>query len=154
MIRFSHSIFALPFALSGLLLVSRYHTVTGSKILWILVAMVSGRSAAMAINRLVDYKIDSLNPRTSAREIPQGIVSLPGVFLFTAICTVFFIFASFQLNRTCGILALPVLALFVFYPYTKRFTWTSHLCLGLCLGLAPLGAWLAISEQLQGPILL
>ena len=154
MIRFSHSIFALPFAISGILLVSRYYPITPLKIIWIVIAMIAGRSAAMGINRILDYKIDSLNPRTKMREIPQGVISLPGALLFISICAILFVFAAFQLNMVCGILSVPVLALFIFYPCTKRFTWTTHLYLGLCLGLAPLGVWIAISGQLQGPIIL
>lgn len=154
MIRLSHSIFALPFALSGLLLVSKYYPATLTKILWIILAMIAGRSAAMAINRIVDRKTDSLNPRTKMREIPQSIISISGALLFVSICMILFVFAAFNLNPVCGILSVPTLLLFLFYPYTKRFTWTTHLCLGLCLGLAPLGAWLAIAGTLQGPILL
>jgi 4-hydroxybenzoate polyprenyltransferase len=116
--------------------------------------MVAGRSAAMGINRILDSEIDALNPRTKMREIPQGVISLPSASLFVLFCAVIFISAAFQLNMVCGILSFPVLALFIVYPLTKRFTWTTHLCLGLCLGLAPLGVWIAISGQLQGPIIL
>lgn len=154
MIRFSHSVFALPFTLSGVLLVAQYHSLTLSQMVWILVAMVLGRSSAMGINRIVDRELDARNPRTQAREIPKGVISLKSASLFTLVCMVLFVMAAFQLNSLCGILSLPVLALFVFYPYTKRFTWMSHFILGLSLGLAPLGAWLAIAGSLQGPIIL
>lgn len=154
LIRFSHSIFALPFAFAGVLLASKYFEIAPVKIFWILSAMISGRSSAMALNRIIDQKIDGLNPRTSQREIPQGIISFKKALVFTGCCSGLFIYCAFQLNLVCGFLSIPVLALFLFYPYTKRLTWTSHLFLGLSLGLAPLGAWLAFSGTLQGPILL
>jgi 4-hydroxybenzoate polyprenyltransferase len=154
MIRFSHSIFALPFALSAVLLVSRFYTIRWINLIWIISAMVAARSTAMALNRIIDREVDRINPRTRAREIPQGIISPSKAWAFTGICTVIFVFSAFQLNFLCGILSLPVLALFILYPYSKRFTWTCHFILGLCLALAPLGAWLSFSNYLQGPILL
>ncbi len=154
LIRFSHSIFALPFAFASVLLVSKYFQIRSIKILWILIAMISARSAAMAFNRMIDSKIDALNPRTVKREIPQGIISWKGALTLAVSSSLLFIYSTFQLNILCAILSLPTLILFIFYPYTKRFTWLSHLFLGLSLGLAPLGAWVAFTESLQGPILL
>ncbi|MBI1870849.1 MAG: 4-hydroxybenzoate octaprenyltransferase [Chlamydiae bacterium] len=154
LIRLSHSVFALPFALSTLILVHPYHEVTLHKIIWILIAMVSARSAAMGFNRIIDREIDKKNPRTSQRELPQGIVTLQGAFLFTILCAIIFIFSAFKLNAACGLLSIPTLILFFFYPYAKRLTWTCHLFLGLSLALSPIGVWLAIANSLQGPVLL
>ncbi|MBI1883595.1 MAG: UbiA family prenyltransferase [Chlamydiae bacterium] len=154
MIRFSHSLFALPFAISAVVLVHPYYPVTLSKILWILLAMISARSAAMAFNRITDADIDLKNPRTQEREIPKGIISKKNASFFSMLSSFIFIFSAFQLNQACGILSFPVLMLFLIYPHTKRFTWLSHFFLGLSLGISPLGVWLAISNGLQGPIIL
>ncbi len=154
LIRFSHSVFALPFAFASILLVSKYFQIRPIKILWISIAMISARSAAMAFNRLIDSKVDSLNPRTQNREIPRGIIGWKGALTLALFSSLLFIYSAFQLNILCALLSFPTLVLFIFYPYTKRFTWLSHLFLGLSLGLAPLGAWLAFTESLQGPILL
>ena len=139
MIRFSHSIFALPFALSGAALAAAVSGIQGAQIGWIVVAMVAARSAAMGFNRLVDRHIDARNPRTAQRELPRGVLSPPAVWLFVILSALGLIGAAWKLNPLC--LVLSPVALFVIggYSFTKRFTWGSHLVLGLGLGLAPLG---------------
>ncbi|MGH7825632.1 MAG: 4-hydroxybenzoate octaprenyltransferase, partial [Candidatus Binatia bacterium] len=113
--------------------------------LWILIAMVGARSAAMGFNRLADRKFDALNPRTESWELPQGKVKVAEAIVVTTIASIFFIYAAYQLNFLCFLLSPVALAIVFFYSLTKRFTWTSHLFLGLALSLAPMGAWLAVS---------
>ena len=155
MIRFSHSIFALPFALSGAALAAAVGGITAAQVGWIILAMVAARSAAMGFNRLVDRHIDAANPRTAQRELPQGVVSPRAVWLLVVLSAAALIGAAWKLNPLC--LALSPVALFVVggYSFTKRFTWASHLVLGLGLGLAPLGAWIAVAGQFNpAPVLL
>jgi 4-hydroxybenzoate polyprenyltransferase len=147
LVRFSHTIFALPFALASVALAWPTHPVSLSALLWILLAMVGARSAAMGFNRLVDKKFDALNPRTQSWELPQGTVKHWEAVLLTFIASLVFVFAAYQLNSVCFILSPVALAIVFFYSLTKRFTWTSHLFLGLALSLAPLGAWLAVSDS-------
>lgn len=155
MIKFSHTVFALPFALSSVVLASREHLVTFQQIIWILIAMVAARSAAMGFNRLVDHRLDALNPRTQNRALPQGLVSRQEVGRFIIFFSFLFIFSAYQLNRLCLLLSPLVLFLIFFYSYTKRFTWTSHLFLGIAIGIAPTAAWLAVTGGLHSiPILL
>ncbi|MEE3232934.1 MAG: UbiA-like polyprenyltransferase [Candidatus Latescibacterota bacterium] len=145
MIKFSHSVFALPFAFTGIILASIESEVSFAQIFWIIVAMVGGRSAAMGFNRLVDRFIDKANPRTSDRELPSGKVSPIAVVTFIIFSSLALIGAAWALNPLCFYLSPLVLLFLFFYSYTKRFTWGSHLILGICLGGAPLGAWLAIT---------
>jgi 4-hydroxybenzoate polyprenyltransferase len=145
LIRFSHTVFALPFALASVALAWPSHPVTFRILLWILVAMVGARSAAMGFNRLADRKFDALNPRTRAWELPQGTVKVWEAVVLTVISSLVFLYAAYQLNFLCFVLAPIALAIIFFYSLTKRFTWTSHLFLGLALSLAPLGAWIAVS---------
>jgi 4-hydroxybenzoate polyprenyltransferase len=145
LIRFSHTIFALPFALASLALAWPSHPVSVKSFLWILVAMVGARSAAMGFNRLADRKFDALNPRTQAWEMPQGKVKLWEAIVLTAIASLVFVYAADRLNFVCFLLSPIALLIVFFYSLTKRFTWTSHLFLGLALSLAPMGAWLAVS---------
>ena len=145
LIRFSHTVFALPFALASVALAWPAHPVTPRSFLWILVAMVGARSAAMGFNRLADRKFDALNPRTSMWELPQRKVKVGEAVLLTALCSLIFIFAAYQLNSICFALSPVALAVIFFYSLTKRFTWASHLFLGLALSLAPMGAWLAVA---------
>jgi 4-hydroxybenzoate polyprenyltransferase len=145
LVRFSHTIFALPFALASVALAWPSHPITLRLMLWILVAMVGARSAAMGFNRLADRKFDALNPRTRGWELPQGTVKVWEAIMLTVVSSVVFIYAAYQLNFPCFVLAPFALATVFFYSLTKRFTWTSHLFLGLALSLAPLGAWLAVS---------
>ncbi len=147
MVKFSHSVFALPFALAGAALAAAESGVDWRRILWIVVAMVAARNAAMGFNRLVDHTIDARNPRTAGRELPSGRLSRAAVWTFTAVLAAVFVFAAFRLGPLCGWLA-PVALLIVFgYSYTKRFTWVSHLVLGLALAIAPVGGWLAVSGR-------
>jgi 4-hydroxybenzoate polyprenyltransferase len=143
MIKFSHSVFALPFAFTGALLAAR-GIPSFMKIFWIVMAMVAGRSAAMGLNRIIDRKIDAANPRTSQREIPAGEVNLREATVFIAISITIFIFSAFMLNPLCLKLSPLAIAIFFLYPYTKRFTWLSHLVLGVSIAAAPVGAWIAI----------
>jgi 4-hydroxybenzoate polyprenyltransferase len=160
LIRFSHTVFALPFALASVALAWPSHPVRLSSFLWILLAMVGARSAAMGFNRFVDRKFDALNPRTRGWELPQGKVSIPETLTLTAISTLLFIYAAYHLNFLCFVLSPVALAIVFVYSLTKRFTWTSHLFLGLALSLAPMGAWLALSgptvdfKELQTPFFL
>ena len=155
MIRFSHSIFALPFALSGAALAAAASGISVEQIGWIVLAMVAARSAAMGFNRLVDREIDAANPRTAKREMPAGVLSPLAVWPFVILSALGLVFAAWKLNPLC--LELSPVALFVVggYSFTKRFTWGSHLVLGLGLGLAPLGAWIAVAGQFNpAPVLL
>ena len=147
LVRFSHTVFALPFALASVALAWPMHPVSLTVLLWILVAMVGARSAAMGFNRLADKKFDALNPRTKTWELPRGTVKLWEAALLTLLASLLFVFAAYQLNPVCFILSPVALAIIFFYSLTKRFTWTSHLFLGLALSLAPVGAWLAVSES-------
>lgn len=146
LVRFSHTVFALPFALASIALAWPTHPVTLRGLAWILVAMAGARTAAMGFNRLVDRKFDALNPRTQGWELPQGIVTIREAVLLTLAASLLFVFAAYQLNTICFILSPVALAIVFFYSLTKRFTWTSHLFLGVALSLAPVGAWLAVSD--------
>lgn len=147
LIRFSHTIFALPFALASVALAWPLHPASWRGLMWILIAMVGARSAAMGFNRLVDRKFDALNPRTQSWELPQGTVKIWEAVLLTLLASLLFIFAAYRLNPVCFILSPVALAIVFFYSLTKRFTWASHLFLGIALSLAPVGAWLAISDS-------
>jgi 4-hydroxybenzoate polyprenyltransferase len=150
LIRFSHTVFALPFALSAVALAWPSHPVTLRSLVWILIAMVGARSAAMAFNRLADRKFDALNPRTQQWELPQGTVKVWEAFLLTITSSLLFVYAAYQLNFICFVLSPVALMIVFFYSLTKRFTWASHLFLGLALSLAPMGAWLAVSGTPAG----
>jgi len=157
MIKFEHSIFALPFALTGALLALReegYHSASmGWKVFWIVVAMVGARSAAMAFNRLVDASIDSRNPRTRIRHLPAGLLSTGFAWAFVVVASALFIGAAGALNSLCLRLAPVALAIVFFYSFTKRFTSFSHLVLGFSLGIAPAAAWIAVRGSLDPRIL-
>lgn len=154
MIKFSHTVFALPFALSAVVLAHRDNAVTPQTFFWILVAMVSARSAAMGFNRIVDARFDSLNPRTADRHIPSGAVSSLTATLFVSGFSLVFILASAMISGLCFWLSMPVLGILFFYSYTKRFTSLSHLYLGMSISLAPLGAWIAVTGRLEPAILI
>jgi 4-hydroxybenzoate polyprenyltransferase len=157
MIKFEHSVFALPFALTGALLAFRENhlppRVLPEKLLWIVVAMVGARSAAMAFNRILDAEIDSRNPRTRLRHIPAGILSTGFAWGFVAVSALVFLLAARALNPLCLKLAPVALGLVFFYSYTKRFTSFSHLVLGLSLGVAPAAAWIGVTGSLDPRIL-
>ncbi|HKY09982.1 MAG TPA: UbiA-like polyprenyltransferase [Candidatus Binatia bacterium] len=146
LVRFSHTVFALPFALSAVALAWPKHPVTLRSLLWILVAMVGARTAAMGFNRVVDKKFDALNPRTREWELPRGAIKVWEAAALTSAAALVFILAAYQLNWICFILSPVALAIIFFYSLTKRFTWTSHLFLGLALAIAPIGAWLAVAR--------
>jgi len=154
MIKFSHTLFALPFAFTGALLAARGLPSAG-QLFWILLAMIGARTAAMGLNRLIDADIDANNPRTATRAIPAGLLSKGSVALFILISLLLLLFAAYRLNPLC--LKLSPLALFflVLYSYCKRFTALAHVVLGICLAAAPIGAWIAIRGDLTlSPILL
>lgn len=146
MIRFSHTVFAMPFALAGAWLAAR-GVPELAKLLWILLAMVAARSAAMSFNRIIDRNFDAQNPRTASRELVTGRVSVGAASVFTIACGALFLFAAAQLGPWCLRLGPLVLAILFGYSYLKRFTWLCHVGLGLALGLAPAGAWLAIRGE-------
>ena len=152
MIKWEHSIFALPFALAGAMLAAGGWP-DWRKIFWIVACMVTARSAGMAFNRWADAGLDAANPRTAARAIPAGILSRRFVAGFTVVMGLAFILAAAQLNRETLLLSPLVLALLLLYSYTKRFTRWSHLVLGLALGIAPAAAWIAIRGTLDPRIL-
>ncbi|OGW18880.1 MAG: 4-hydroxybenzoate octaprenyltransferase [Nitrospinae bacterium RIFCSPLOWO2_12_FULL_45_22] len=147
-IKFQHSIFALPFALMSAFLAAQGIPPL-NKLLWILVAMVSARSSAMAFNRMVDFKYDRLNPRTQAWALPAGQINLWQYGLFLALNLGLFFFACYSLNSLAFYLAPVAIAIIFFYSFTKRLTYLNHLFLGLALGIAPVGAWIAIREELS-----
>jgi 4-hydroxybenzoate polyprenyltransferase len=157
MIKFEHSIFALPFALTGALLAFRDggfdSTGVWRKLAWIIAAMVCARSAAMAFNRLVDQDIDARNPRTKSRHLPAGLLSRGFAWAFVAVAAALFFLAAGELNQLCLRLAPLALAIIFFYSFTKRFTSFSHLVLGFSLGIAPAAAWIAVRGSLDPRIL-
>jgi 4-hydroxybenzoate polyprenyltransferase len=152
MIKWEHSVFALPFALTGAMLAARGLPPSG-KVFWICVCMVMARSAGMAFNRWADADFDAANPRTKSRAIPGGLLSRRFVAVFTAAASVLFLVAAAQLNLLTLLLAPAELALVLLYSYTKRFTRYSHLVLGLTLGAAPSAAWIAVRGGLDARIL-
>jgi 4-hydroxybenzoate polyprenyltransferase len=147
LIKVEHTIFALPFAYVGALLAVDA-VPSGHDLLWITVAMVGARSLAMALNRLIDAGIDARNPRTAGREIPAGKLSIFAVLVFCCASLLVFLVAVWQLNPVVRWLWPIPVAAFVIYPYLKRFTWTCHLWLGAVDGLAPVGAWVAVTGKL------
>ena len=153
MIKWEHSVFALPFALCGAMLAAgglpAWH-----QLAWIIVAMVSARSAAMAFNRLADASLDAANPRTSTRALPAGVLTPGFVTTFVLVACGVFVLAASQLNRLTLMLSPVALAVVLLYSYSKRFTRWSHLCLGLALGIAPAAAWIAVRGSLDWRILL
>jgi 4-hydroxybenzoate polyprenyltransferase len=151
MIKVEHTLFALPFAFLGAVLAAR-GLPAWNQILWIVVAMVGARSAAMAFNRLVDREFDAANPRTKMRAIPAGLLSPQFVAVFTIASAALFFLAAFMLNRLTLILSPVALASILFYSYTKRFTALSHLVLGWCLSIAPTGAWIAVRGVIDSPV--
>lgn len=152
MIKVEHTVFALPFAFLAMLLGSL--TVSGQfptlwQWLWVTVAMVGARSAAMSLNRVIDANIDKHNPRTAQREIPAGLLSKTDVWIFIVVSFALLFLAAFQLNML-SVYLLPIAVFFlVFYSYTKRFTWLCHVVLGITIGIAPLGGWVAVTGELS-----
>jgi 4-hydroxybenzoate polyprenyltransferase len=152
MIKFEHTIFALPFAFTGALMAAR-GLPAWRQIFWITVAMVGARSAAMGFNRWADRKFDAANPRTKTRALPMGLVTPLQVVLFTAVSSVLLMFAAWRLNPLSFFLSPVALLIVFFYSYTKRFTFLSHAFLGLAIGLAPIGAWIAVTGNIEAPAL-
>ena len=153
MIKFSHTIFALPFALTGALLAAR--GIPGwQELFWIVLAMVGARTAAMGMNRLIDAGIDAQNPRTAGRAIPAGLIGKGATLVFIVLSLALLLVAAARLNPLC--LKLSPLAVFflVLYSYCKRFTSLAHVVLGVCLAAAPIGAWIAISGAVEAPALI
>ena len=146
-VRFSHSVFALPFALAGALLAAQHTTITWPTVVWILVAMVAARSAAMGFNRLVDARMDALNPRTAMRELPRGAMSPREAAIFVVVSSVVFVYAAWSLNTLCFALSPVALAIVFWYSLAKRYTTWTQLFLGLAMAVAPVGGWLAVGGR-------
>jgi len=154
MIKFSHTVFALPFALASAILAAD-GLPTFEKILWIVLAMVGARTAAMGLNRLIDADIDACNPRTANRAIPAGLIGKKTVFLFVILSLGLLLLSAARLNPLCLKLSPAAIFLLVSYSYCKRFTAFSHMVLGMCLSSAPLGAWLAVRGDIEAtPVIL
>ncbi len=152
MIRFSHSVFALPFAFTAAMIAASGIPEL-RQVIWIVVAMVGARSGAMGLNRIIDRKIDSANPRTAGREIPRGAISVFEAALLVLVSFIFFELAAYMLNPLCLKLSPIAIAVLILYSYTKRFTWMSHFVLGLSISAAPLGAWIAVKGTFDFGIL-
>lgn len=152
MIKWEHSVFALPFALCGAMLAAR-GVPSAHQIIWIIIAMVAARSAAMSFNRLADISIDAANPRTRTRALPAGTLTKNFVRNFVLMSCGIFVFAAWQLNRMAFLLSPVALCILLLYSYTKRWTRWSHLVLGFALGIAPAAAWIAVRGSLDPRIL-
>jgi 4-hydroxybenzoate polyprenyltransferase len=150
MIKFPHTVFALPFAFTGAVLAADGMPSLG-KILWITLAMVGARSGAMGMNRLLDAEIDDRNPRTKTRAIPAGLLTKAQAGLFSLASFALLVFSAYMLNPLCLILSPAAIFVVSFYSLTKRFTWAAHLVLGVSLALAPIGAWAAIRGSIDPP---
>jgi len=146
-VRFGHSVFALPFALAGALLALPHTSVTWPTIGWILVAMVAARSAAMGFNRLVDARLDALNPRTANREIPRGAMSIGEAVAFVAVWSCVFVYAAWRLSPLCFALSPLALGIVFWYSLAKRYTAWTQMFLGLAMAVAPVGGWLAVGGR-------
>jgi 4-hydroxybenzoate polyprenyltransferase len=151
LVRLPHTVFALPFALVGVVLASYVAPITLNDVIWVVVAFTTARFAAMGFNRIVDREIDARNPRTRMREIPSGTMSVREASIAVAIASVIFFVAAWELNTLCLILSPLALAWVLFYSYTKRFTRWSHLVLGVGLSIAPVGGYLAITGHWSDP---
>ena len=146
-VRFSHSVFALPFALAGALLAAQQTPLTWRTVFWILVAMVGARSAAMGFNRLADARTDALNPRTAMRELPRGVMTRREATAFVAAASALLVLAAWQLNPICLALSPVALAIVFWYSLAKRYTTWTQLFLGLAMAVAPVGGWLAVGGR-------
>jgi 4-hydroxybenzoate polyprenyltransferase len=162
MIKFEHSVFALPFALTGALLAARYAEIpdmtpgwpSWQQIAWIVVAMVGARSAAMTMNRIIDLRYDRENPRTRSRALATGALTVPFAWVFTALASAVLVFAAWRLNPLALKLSPVALGVLFFYSFTKRFTAWSHVVLGFCLGMSPAAAWIAVAGSLDARMLI
>jgi 4-hydroxybenzoate polyprenyltransferase len=151
LVKLPHTLFALPFALVGVVLASYVKDVTVATILWVAVAFTSARFAAMAFNRIVDRRLDAMNPRTATREIPAGVIGVREAGLAVALASAVFLVAAWRLNPLCLVLAPVALIWVLGYSYTKRFTRWAHVVLGLGLGIAPVGGYLAVTGAWSDP---
>ena len=151
LVRLPHTVFALPFALVGVVLASYKAPITVGEVMWVVIAFTTARFAAMAFNRIVDREIDARNPRTRMREIPSGAMSVREVSVAVVVASAAFVLAAWQLNTLCLLLSPVALAWVLFYSYTKRFTRWSHLVLGVGLSIAPVGGYLAIAGHWSTP---
>lgn len=156
MIKFSHTVFAFPFALIGMVLAAHANgeMPSGAQLFWICMAMVGARSGAMGLNRVLDARIDALNPRTAERHIPAGIIAHWEAWLFVSVSFAGLILSAYMLNPLCFYLSPIALFFLVLYSFAKRFTAYAHLVLGLCLGAAPVGAWIALRGDVTVSIVL
>lgn len=148
LVMFSHTIFSLSFALISMLLAGGGR-LNFTKIFWIIIAFLGARTGANALNRVIDAEIDAKNPRTAARQLPQGLMKKKEILIFVFICFAVMVFAAGQLNLICLILSPIALFLMIIYSYTKRFTWLCHLVLGVTSACAPVGAWLAVTGRIS-----
>jgi 4-hydroxybenzoate polyprenyltransferase len=154
LIKFSHTIFALPFALAAVLLAYREHSVSWSSLPWIILAMASARSAAMGFNRFADYEYDRKNPRTAERPLTAGQIDKKSVLAFIGASSCLFVLSAAMLGKLCLMLSVPVLFVLFLYSYTKRFTAYCHLVLGFGIGLAPIGAWIGMTGSMDARVIL
>ena len=152
LIKFEHSVFALPVALSGAMLASVHGLPNLSTTAWIVVACIGARSFAMSINRVIDKDIDFKNPRTKAREIPSGVISINQAIVFSIASVVVFFYAAWQLPKICLLLFPVALFWFYVYPFTIRFTLLSHIWLGIALGASPLAGWISVTGKIDSVI--
>ena len=148
LVMFSHTIFSLSFALISMLLAGS-GSLNFNKIFWIIVGFMGARTGANALNRVIDAEIDAKNPRTATRQLPQGLMSKTEILIFVVICFGVMVFSAWKLNTICLILSPIALFLMIIYSYTKRFTWTCHLVLGITSAAAPVGAWLAVTGKIS-----
>ena len=149
-VKVEHTLFSLPFVLIGFLLANFEYSTQPEDLLWILIAAVGARGLAMALNRIIDRDIDAANPRTASRHLASGSMSMMTAYRLSTVFLIMLLFSAWQLNEVALMMAwLPVLV-FVIYPYMKRITWLCHFWLGLCLGLAPAGAWVAVAADVHG----
>lgn len=152
MIKFEHSVFALPFAYLGLLFLDKPPTILN--IIWVTLAMIGARSFALSLNRIIDLPIDRKNPRTKEWALPKGILSIRETIVFAIISLAIFALSISQLSRWCWYLSPVPVIIFIVYPYTKRFTWLNHIVLGLTLGAAPVGTYLAVANTVSLSVIL
>lgn len=150
-VKLPHTVFALPFALVGVTLASWIVPVTAAMVIWVVIAFTAARFAAMGFNRIADRRYDALNPRTAMREIPSGTMSVPEAAASVFVASLVFVFAAWRINPLCLALSPVALAWVLFYSYTKRFTRWAHLVLGLGLGIAPAGGYLAVTGAWSDP---
>ena len=148
LVMFSHTIFSLSFALISMLIAGN-NKLNFTTIFWILIAFLSARTGANALNRVIDAEIDARNPRTATRQLPQGLMNKKEIIIFVIICFAIMVFAAWKLNTICLILSPIALFLMTIYSYTKRFTWACHIVLGITSAAAPVGAWLAVTGKIN-----